>query len=99
MVVLPWFPLRDFTMELALSRRLYVIRARHNHLEQRYALDVFTSTQEPLLLGASLVRGVDLLRYMPRDSHPGGHLYTVGMEPTYDNLLSGAALVVYDAAV
>lgn len=98
MVILPWYPLRDFTMEIALNRIVYVIRARHNHLDDRYSLDFF-SGQTPIMLGTAVVTGVDLLAHMPDAYHPGGNMFVDGKEPGYENLLSKAAVVVYDAAL
>ncbi|PZQ49759.1 MAG: hypothetical protein DI556_09820 [Rhodovulum sulfidophilum] len=98
MVVLPWLALRDFTSELSLNRIVYVIRFRHNHLNDRFSLDFF-SGQTPIILGVAVVKGVDLLAHMPDQFHPGGHMFVDGMDPTYENLVSGASLVVFDAAL
>lgn len=99
MIALPWFPLYDFTQEIAIGGQLFVIRARHNEKEGRYSLDFFTRSMEPLMFGTSLIRGVDLFAMLPKANHPGGHLYVSGLDPTFDNLASGTAVVLYDATV
>ena len=96
---LPWYDSRDFTFELSLNRRVFVVRARHNHLTERYSLDFFTPELVGLMFGQALVTGVDLLAFFPDAFHPGGHLFVGGAEPTYENLVSGASVVVYDAAL
>ena len=96
---LPWFAQRDFTMEIALNRRLFLVRARLNDRNDRYSLDFFTRSLEGIMFGTHVVTGVDMLLHMPDTYHPGGHLFVSGQEPTYDNLVAGTSLVVYDAAV
>ena len=96
---LPWYDSRDFSFEISLNRRVFVIRARHNHLTERYSLDFFTADLVGLMFGQPLVSGVDLLDHFPTAFHPGGYLFSGGAEPTYENLVSGASMVIYDAAV
>lgn len=99
MDALPWYESRDFSFEISLNRRVFVIRARHNPMDGRYALDFFTPNLDPLMLGQAAVAGVDLIQHLPRASHPGGMLFIGGDEPTYENLVSGASVLIYDAAV
>lgn len=96
--VVPWYPAYDFTAEVPLNRMVFVIRFRFNELAGHYLADFFSRNMDPLMTGVAILKGVDFLEFMPSRSHPGGHLFISGQDPTHQNLVSGAAVLVYDDA-
>ena len=93
-VQIPWQDSADFQFEVSLDRFVYMMRLRWNDAAQSWALDLFTRSKTPLVLGTRLVASADLLRLYTGDFTLPGALFVIG-EPSLEAFVSGSASLVY----
>lgn len=89
-----------YTVDVALSGRLYRMLLCWNTRAERWAFSLFTSADEPLITGVPLVGDWELASQYQDPRLPPGRFYTVdtrgeGLPPSRDNL-GKRFLLVYD---
>lgn len=94
-VAIPWQNSPDFQFEVALERFVYLFRIRWNYIAESWALDIFTRAKTPVSLGLRLVHSQDIFQGLVSQFSPGGGLFVLGDEPTYESMISGSSQLVY----
>lgn len=89
-----------YTVDVALSGRLYRLLLMWNTRAARWSLGLFTTADEAIVTGLPLVGDWDLASQFNDPRLPPGRLYMVdtqgeGLPPTRDEL-GGRFLLVYD---
>ena len=94
-IILPWIEAPDFQYEISMDREVYILRQRWNDLAKAWALDIFSRARTPIVLGARLVAGADVLVGINVAAAPRGGLVVVGEEPAYDSFRERRSYLVY----
>lgn len=98
MIVSVPLPTEPFTTQsTSLEGRSYKFTFDWNSRSDRWVMDIDTEDGDPVIHGAVLVIGIDLLRTVPStlDTSPPGQLFLAGTDdPTFDTISSVSLIYV-----
>lgn len=99
MLIIPWFDVPAFRMEISLDGTPYVLKMRYNVISGFWSMDIL-SRDEALIAGSlRLVRGQPLIAQIVNPALPPGDFFLIGDgEPTRENMGVTVDLAYMEAA-